>query len=118
VEIVAPGQVPAEWELWKAGRRQAFGERRDPGRWCLLFEGVAAGNGWAGDAIEAVRAELIGVAVEEPYKYAQVHAAGFYDDAGFCERCDAVYRYRHWRVSETGYGHCPQGHGKSLDPHW
>ena len=45
VAIVAPGRVPAEWEQWKAERRQAFEEHRDPGRWCLLFEGVAAGNG-------------------------------------------------------------------------
>ena len=44
--------------------------------------------------------------------------AGFYDDAGFCQDCDAAYCYRHWHVSETGYEHCPAGHGKSLDPHW
>ena len=43
---------------------------------------------------------------------------GFYDDAGFCQDCNAPYCYRHWHVSETGYGHCPAGHGKSLDPHW
>jgi hypothetical protein len=45
-------------------------------------------------------------------------AAGFYDDAGFCQDCDAPSCYRHWHVSQTGYGHCPAGHGKSLDPHW
>ena len=28
------------------------------------------------------------------------------------------YCYRHWHVSESGYGYCPYGHGKSLDPHW
>ena len=38
----------------------------------------------------------------------QVATAGFYDDAGFCQDCDAPYCYRH----------CPLGHGKSLDPHW
>jgi hypothetical protein len=47
-----------------------------------------------------------------------VHTAGFYDDAGFCRDCDAPYCYRHWHVSESGYGYCPRGHGKSLDPHW
>jgi len=51
VEIVSPG-LPAEWEQWKAERRQAFEEHRDPGRWCPLFEGVAAGNDRVGDAIE------------------------------------------------------------------
>jgi hypothetical protein len=101
-----------------AERRQAFDEDRDPASWHLLFEGVAAGNGWTGDAIEAANAEQIEAAFQEPYRYAQVHTAGFYDDAGFCEQCDVAYCYRHWRVSQTGYGHCPQGHGKSLDPHW
>jgi hypothetical protein len=42
VELVVPGQVPAEWEQWKAERRQAFEKYRDQGRWRLLFEGVAA----------------------------------------------------------------------------
>jgi hypothetical protein len=28
------------------------------------------------------------------------------------------YCARHWHVSPIGYGHCPLGHGKSLDPHW
>jgi hypothetical protein len=45
VELVAPGQVPAEWERWKAERRQAFEKYRDQGRWRLLFEGVAAARG-------------------------------------------------------------------------
>ena len=51
-------------------------------------------------------------------RFAQVRTAGFYDDAGFCQDCDAPYCYQHWHVSESGYGHCPRGHGKSLDPHW
>jgi hypothetical protein len=35
-----------------------------------------------------------------------------------CPDCDAPYCYRHWHVSEPGYGSYPRGHGKSLDPHW
>jgi hypothetical protein len=50
-------------------------------------------------------------------RFVQVHTARFYD-AGFCQDCDAPYGYRHWQVSESGYGYCPRGHGKSLDPHW
>jgi hypothetical protein len=34
VELVAPGQVPAEWEQWKAERRQAFEKYRDQGTYC------------------------------------------------------------------------------------
>jgi hypothetical protein len=120
VELVAPGQMPAEWDHCSEERRQTFQRRRDrdPGKWYLLFEGVAAGNGWGGDAIEPDTAERIAEAFREPCTYAQVHTAGFYDDAGFCELCDAAYCYRHWNVSATGYGHCPRSHGKSLDPHW
>jgi hypothetical protein len=36
----------------------------------------------------------------------------------FDQGCDASYCYHHWQVSESGYGYCPRGHGKSLDPHW
>jgi hypothetical protein len=56
-------------------------------------------------------------AFRPPLRYDQVATAGFCDDAGLCQDCDAPYCYRHWHVSETGYGHCPAGHGKSLDPH-
>ena len=37
----------------------------------------------------------------------EVRNAGFYDDAGFCQDCDAPYCYRHWHVSEGGYGYSP-----------
>ena len=58
------------------------------------------------------------IAFRPPLSFAQVRNAGFYDDAGFCQDCDTPYCYRHWHVSEGGYGYCPRGHGKSLDPHW
>lgn len=41
-----------------------------------------------------------------------------YDDIGFCDECKVPYCDIHWSVSATGYGTCPKGHGKSLDPHW
>ena len=117
VELVAPGQVPAEWEQWSRAVQDGIMRRRGPGKWYLLFKGVAAYNGY-GDPIDANRAGQIAQAFRPPLRFAQVHAAGFYDDAGFCQDCDAPYCYRHWHVSETGYGHCPRGHGRSLDPHW
>ena len=82
----------------------------------LPFKRVATSKGY-GDLIDASRAGQIAWAFRPPLRYAQVHTAGFYDDAGFCQDCDASYCYRHWQVSErTGY--CLRGHGKSLDPHW
>jgi hypothetical protein len=117
VELVAPGRLPAEWEQWPRTVQDSIERQRQPGQWYLLFKGVAAGNGY-GDPIDASQAGRIAQAFGPPLSFARVHRAGFYDDAGFCQDCDAPYCYRHWNVSEGGYGYCPGGHGKSLDPHW
>ena len=117
VELVAPSGRPAAWDQWGQERKDAWLGRRHPDQWYLLFEGVAAGNG-SGDPISAEEARLIAEGFRQPLSWSQVHTAGFYDDAGFCQECDAAYCYRHWHVTRSGYGYCPQGHGKSLDPHW
>jgi hypothetical protein len=117
VELVAPGQVPAEWEQWPSTVRASIVQRREPGQWYLLVKGIATYNG-DGDPIDASRAGRIAWAFRRPLCFAQVHTAGFYDDAGFCPDCDAPYCYQHWHVSESGYGYCPRGHGRSLDPYW
>ena len=117
IELVAPGQLPAQWSSGPGAVRDSFGRRRGPGQWYLILDGVAAGNG-DGDPVSAREAGRIAQALRPPLRFDQVATAGFYNDAGFCQDCDAPYCYRHWHVSETGYGHCPIGHGKSLDPHW
>jgi hypothetical protein len=117
VELVAPGQLPAEWEQWPSTVKNSIVRQRETGQWYLLFKGVATYNGY-GDPIDASRAGQIAQAFRPPLCFAQVHTAGFYDDAGFCQDCDAPYCYRHWHVTESGYGYCPRSHGKSLDPHW
>ena len=117
VELIAPGQLPASWEHWSEQQRESFRRYRDRARWWLLYEGIAAGNG-GGDAISAERAAHLVAAFSRPYSYGRVHEAGLYDDAGFCQVCGVAYCCQHWRVSRSGYGHCPAGHGKSLDPHW
>ena len=118
IELVAQGELPVEWEQWNSQRQGFFLMHREPERWHLTFKGVATENGYMGDPIDASRAEQIARAFRPPLSFAQVHTAAFYDDAGFCQDCDAPYCYRHWHVSESGYGYCPRGHGKSLDPHW
>ena len=115
IELVAPGQLPAEWDQWPSTVQDSIVRQREPGQWYLLFKGIATYNGY-GDPIDASRAGRIAQAFRPPLRFAQVHTAGFYDDAGFCQDCDAPYCYQHWHVSETGYGYCPRGHGKSLDP--
>ena len=117
IELVAPGQLPAEWEQWPSTVRASIVRKREPGQWYLLFKGVATCNGY-GDPLDASRAGQIAQAFRPALCFAQVHTAGFYDDAGFCQDCDVPYCYRHWQVSQSGYGYCPRGHGKSLDSHW
>ena len=117
IELVAPGELPAEWERWDSDRRESFRRYRDDDQWWLLLEGIVAGNG-LGDAITAERAARIAEAFGAPHSYDRVHGAGFYDDAGFCATCGVPYCSRHWHVTRSGYGYCPEGHGKSLDPHW
>jgi hypothetical protein len=117
VELVAPGHVPAEWEQWPGRVRASITRQREPGQWYLLVQGPATSNGY-GDPIDAARAGQIAWAFRPPLRFPQVRTAGFYHDAGFCTDCDAPYCYRHWHVSGSGYGYCPRGHGKSLDPHW
>jgi|HubBroStandDraft_4_1064222.scaffolds.fasta_scaffold01447_12 hypothetical protein len=116
VEVVPPGQLPARWRRWSRKHRQSFEQHRDQAQWYLMFAGVTAGNGWVGDPVSAERAHVIIEAFRRPYRFEQVHAAELYDDAGFCEPCDAAYCHRHWHLSDTGYGRCPQQHGKSLGP--
>lgn len=118
VEVIAPGQRPANWRRWSRKHLQNFEQHRDPAQWYLIFAGVTSGNGRLGDAISADRARILIEAFQRPYRFQQVHTAGLYDDAGFCEQCDTAYCQRHWHLSDTGYGRCPQQHGKSLDPHW
>ena len=111
-----PASCQHKWQDWDNKRQESSRTYRDPAQWRLLFEGVAAGSGWTGDPVDAARAQLLA----EALLAVQLRSGAYsrlYDDAGFCQHCDAAYCCRHRHVSATGYGHCPQGHGKSLDPH-
>jgi hypothetical protein len=118
VELLPPGHSAG----WPADRmspkvRAWYEEERKKKPWWLRYDGVESGSG-SGHPVGQDQAERIVAAFAEPLTYARVHDAGFYDDAGFCGPCGKPYCYQHWNVSSTGYGSCPDGHGKSLDPHW
>lgn len=118
IELVPPGARPVRFDSWPESSKQVYADRcADPTRWHFLYEGLAAGNG-LGNPIDSSELARYLAAFQEPFSFARVHTADFYDDAGFCERCDAAYCYDHWNPSSTELGTCPQGHKKSLDPFW
>ena len=117
VELVPPGALPSEWRTWPPELQKTYTENHDPQAWRFLFEGIDSGNG-LGDDVTATEALRYATAFARPLTYERVHQAGLYDDAGFCASCRLPYCSKHWDVSSGGYGRCPRGHGKSLDPHW
>src|SRR5580704_16365361 len=58
VELVAPGQLPAEWEQWPGTVQASITRQREPGQWYLLVKGIVTYNGY-GDPIDASRAGQI-----------------------------------------------------------
>lgn len=117
MELVAPGDDPRSWGRWTEKETETFRLHHDVTRWRLIYEGIGSGTGPFGHDVSDEEAQRIRDAFLEPGSYERIHRAGFYDDAGYCAGCDKPYCYEHWRVS-NGYGRCPMGHGKSLDPHW
>ena len=115
--MVAPGDRPVRWEQWSPAQQRSFTGYRPVASWWVLFEGIVAGNG-IGSERSPAEGERLARIFSGPLTWESVHSAGFYDDLGFCRECGVAYCANHWRVSAGGYGRCPAGHGKSLDPHW
>lgn len=84
----------------------------------IVYSGLEGGTGWGGDPASSAVVEATKRAFTPPYSTVSIKAAGFSDDAGFCDLCESFYCSRHWNISNTGGGTCPKGHFKSLDPHW
>jgi hypothetical protein len=115
----AGGPRPASRQMGAAASRGAG--QRDAGPWPRAVVPDRRRRGGRRRLRQAGRrgeAGRIAQAFRLPLRYDEVRTAGFDDDAGFCEDCGVPYCARHWHVSQTGYGTCPLGHGKSLDPHW
>jgi hypothetical protein len=118
IEVIAPHEAPIEWTSWSPERHESFNKYRKPASYQLLYDGPGGGNGQVGDAITAERAVSIIAAFTNVPTAEKMKAAGFYDNAGWCQECREFYCPKHWSMSSTGYGTCPSGHGKSLDPYW
>jgi hypothetical protein len=88
------------------------------GEWRFRYVGITAGNG-DGSIVSAARAALIESTFTNPPRFDLMREADLhYDNAGYCEHCGVAYCHEHWNVTGSGYGRCPEGHGKSLDLHW
>lgn len=118
IEVMAPHELPVEWASWPPARHEMFNRYRAPASHQLLYEGPGGGNGLVGDAITAERAAAIIAAFTGAPTAEKMDSAGIYDGSGWCPECREFYCPEHWSISSTGYGRCPRGHGKSLDPHW
>jgi len=117
VELIPPGELPAEWESWPNEHHEAFKASHDTGSWHFVFRSIEGGNG-LGDDISAEAAERLAAAFSEPLEYTKVAHAGLSDDAGYCGRCGVPYCSVHWNVDRDGWGRCPSGHSRNLDPLW
>lgn len=117
IEAIPPHELPTEWGSWDQVRQNLFDEHRAAGSYYLLYEGPGGSNG-VGQAIEEKQAARIIAAFAAAPTVELIRTAEFYDDAGFCIGCGDFYCPEHWSISTSGYGVCPRGHGRSLDPHW
>lgn len=115
VEVLAPGEMPDGYESWQASRRESYERFQGFTTWRFRYEDPGGGNGH-GDRITPERAALLIEVFTPPIKVNRLDEVGV--DGGMCLPCGKPYCRTHWNVSAVEYGHCPQGHGKSIDPHW
>ncbi|MGS2764392.1 hypothetical protein [Sinomicrobium sp. M5D2P9] len=117
IEIVEPNAYPKEAIKWSAEDYAQYEKFRDFESDYLVYSGPGGSNGYIGDPIDLKRKSDLIDAFTEPYNPIKIREQ-FYDMAGYCVGCGKFYCSKHWRSSAFGYGKCPKGHGKSLDPHW
>ena len=113
IEVVAPGDHPTGWWRWSRSARQTFRRHREPGTWYRRVRVPGGSNGLLGDPIANEQVDHVVAAMSAPSFDPEVLDL----TNGFCESCAVHFCVSCWNVSETGYGHCPHGHGAIIDPH-
>jgi len=117
IEIVEPNAYPKDAIKWNAEDYSWYERFRDFSFHYLIYSGPGGSNGYIGDPIDVNRKAALIDAFTEPYNGIKIREQ-FYDMAGYCAVCNKFYCNKHWSLTSSGYGKCPKGHGKSLDPHW
>ena len=65
IEVIPPGEMPADFGEWEIESRDWFLENRDPEEWWMRCETVGGGNG-DGDGISEEEARALLEAFREP----------------------------------------------------
>ncbi|MBI6118775.1 hypothetical protein [Salegentibacter maritimus] len=117
IEIVEPNAYPKDAVNWNIKDYELYEKYRDFSLNYLLYTGPGGSNGYIGDPIDLNRKKAIIDAFTKPYNSIKIRQQ-FYDMAGFCTMCNKFYCSKHWHTTTSEYGKCPEGHHKSLDPHW
>jgi hypothetical protein len=117
IEICPPNVYPKEFAEFPTTAQEVYRKYRDLADAYMRYSGPGGSNGYVGDPLSAERVQQMMDAFTEPVASSKIRGLLF-DDAGFCLECESFYCERCWAPSPSGYGHCPRGHGKSLDPFW
>ncbi len=117
IEITEPNGYPQEAASWGTKELSNYEKYRNFDSYYLIYSGPGGSSGNIGNPIdEETKTALINT-FTEPFNSIKIKEL-FYDMAGYCSVCQKFYCSTHWNTSAYGYGKCPNGHGKSLDPHW
>lgn len=117
IEIVEPNAYPNDAIKWNAKDYVHYNKFRDFKSNYLIYSGPGGSNGFIGNPIDLKRKAALIDAFTKPYNAILIREQ-FYDMAGYCATCNKFYCSKHWYTTSSGYGKCPKGHSKSLDPHW
>jgi hypothetical protein len=117
IEITEADSYPENANSWSRATLKTYNKYRDFNSAYLRYAGIAGNNGDVGDPLSSERRNALEKAFVHPYDVEEIRKQ-FYDMAGFCIPCNKFYCIAHWDVSDSAFGYCPEGHGKSLDPHW
>jgi len=115
IEVLAPHELPADWADWDQKRQERF---QTCDQFLVLYAGPGGSSGDSGTPTTEKRAAAIVACFSEPPTEESMRQADIYDSGGFCFPCSAYYCPKHWSITATGSGTCPNNHWKSLDPHW
>ena len=117
IEICPPNVYPKGYSKFDARERGIYLKWRNFAIADMTCRGLLYESGIIGKPMTAERVQQMIDAFTEPVTSSEIKGF-FHDDAGFCLECEKFYCKTCWAPSHSGYGHCPRGHGKSLDPFW